>query len=141
MDPPLPPSPPKNTAQPPLPPTPPHAGLAPNPPSSEPLPPGVDPKDMPYSLPTTALEPTAVVYAAAAQQTNPIYAATIGDRGSIALPILDHRTALIQGQLLHYPTYHHLHNVRMQEATIYWDCRLNLFVKIRNENNQIHVEI
>lgn len=112
VDPPLPPSPPKNATQPPLPPNPPHPTIVPNPPSSEPLPPGVDPKDMPaYPLPAvTALEPS-VVYAGTTRQPNQIYTATLAERG-IAVPLIDHRSAIIQGQLMHYPTYQHLHNVR-----------------------------
>nr|XP_046481673.1 formin-binding protein 4-like isoform X1 [Neodiprion pinetum] len=109
VDPPLPSSPPKNPSQPPLPPTPPHPAVIPNPPSSEPLPPGVDPKDMPYPLPAVTAVEQSVVYPGPTQQTNPIYAATISDRG-IAVPIIDHRSTIIQGQLMHYPTYQHLHN-------------------------------
>ncbi|XP_046746621.1 RNA-binding protein 42-like [Diprion similis] len=115
VDPPLPSSPPKNPSQPPLPPTPPHPAVVPNAPSSEPLPPGVDPKDMPYPLPAVTAIEQSVVYPGPTQQTNPIYAATIGDRG-IAVPIIDHRSTIIQGQLMHYPTYQHLHNQAMIAA-------------------------
>lgn len=74
---------------------------------SEPLPPGVDSPDLSYSLSASAMDST-VLYTAAAQQTNPIYAATLG---SAAVPLLAHHTALMQGQLMHYPAYHPLHNV------------------------------
>ncbi|XP_012280309.1 formin-binding protein 4 isoform X2 [Orussus abietinus] len=68
---------------------------------------GVDPPDMPYTLAASALESN-LLYTATSQQTNPIYAATIGNPG---LPLLNHHTALMQGQLMHYPAYHqHLHN-------------------------------
>ncbi|XP_048514272.1 formin-binding protein 4-like isoform X2 [Athalia rosae] len=115
--PPLPPAPSSDLSQPPLPPNPPCSTHTPNPPNGEPLPPGVDPKDMPYTLPVTTMEPGAVIYnAGSAQRTNPIYAATIGNRGIATLPIIDHRSAIIQGQLMHYPAYQHLHNQAMIAA-------------------------
>ncbi|XP_015609403.1 formin-binding protein 4 isoform X2 [Cephus cinctus] len=109
VNPPLPPSPPK-PSQPPLPP---YSPLVQNPPNSEPLPPGVDAPDITYPMANSALEPT-VLYTAATQQTNPIYAATIGDT---AVPIIDHHAAIMQGQLMHYPAYHqHLHNAIIAAA-------------------------
>lgn len=92
---------PAETVQPPLPPSPPKVSKSAN---NEPLPPGVDAPEMPYALPPSVLE-SGVLYAASPHQTNPIYAATMGNA------ILTHHTALMQGQLLHYPAYHHLHNV------------------------------
>jgi hypothetical protein len=77
-------------------------------PRAEPLPPGVDPPEITYTLPASALE-ASVLYGT--QQTNPIYAATLAGTG---IPILSHHhTALMQSQLMHYnPAYHqHLHNV------------------------------
>ncbi|XP_051156262.1 formin-binding protein 4-like isoform X2 [Leptopilina boulardi] len=91
------------TSQPPLPPSPPKVIK-----SNEPLPPGVDPPEIPYALPATVLE-SGVLYAATPHQTNPIYAATMGNA------ILTHHTALMQGQLLHYPAYH-LHNQALVAA-------------------------
>ena len=90
------------TIQPPLPPSSPKPLKSTN----EPLPPGVDPPDVPYALPASLLGP-GVLYAAAQHQNNPIYAATMGNA------ILTHHTALMQSQLMHYPAYHHLHNVIM----------------------------
>lgn len=91
------------TPQPPLPPSPPKVSK-----TNEPLPPGVDPPEIPYALPATVLE-SGVLYAATPHQTNPIYAATMGNA------ILTHHTALMQGQLLHYPAYH-LHNPALVAA-------------------------
>ncbi|XP_033214231.1 formin-binding protein 4-like isoform X2 [Belonocnema kinseyi] len=97
---------PAETVQPPLPPSPPKASKSGN---NEPLPPGVDAPEMPYALAPSVLE-SGVLYAASPHQTNPIYAATMGNA------ILQHHTALMQGQLLHYPAYHHLHNQALVAA-------------------------
>lgn len=105
VNPPLPPSPP-NSSQPPLPPHPP-TPLAPNPPHSEPLPPGVDPPDMTYPMAAPTIGSN-MLYTATSQQSNPIYAATLGDP---TVPIIDHHAAIMQGQIIHYPAYHqHLHS-------------------------------
>ena len=102
VNPPLPPSPTKS-AQPPLPPP---LPTVTNPSNSEPLPPGVDPPEMPFTIAAPNIE-TTMLYTTTGPQSNPIYAATIADP-----TMLSHHTALMQGQLLHYPTYHqHLHNV------------------------------
>lgn len=83
---------------------------SPNPPLNEPSPPGVDSPDLTYSLPTPSMEST-VLYTAASQQSNQIYAATLGNA---AVPLLAHHTALMQSQLMHYPGYHPLHNVSVK---------------------------
>lgn len=72
----------------------------------EPLPPGVD-------LPETSYEAATlkgIIYNAASQQSNAIYAPSIGDP---TIPILSHHQAgLLQEPFVHYPAFHqHLHNV------------------------------
>ncbi|KAL0110406.1 hypothetical protein PUN28_013797 [Cardiocondyla obscurior] len=70
----------------------------------EPLPPGVDLPDTPYE--STPLK--GILYNAASQQTNAIYAHSIADR---TIPILSHQAGLLQEPFVHYPTFHqHLHN-------------------------------
>ncbi|XP_011269281.2 uncharacterized protein LOC105259194 [Camponotus floridanus] len=71
----------------------------------EPLPPGVD-------LPETSYEAATlkgIIYNAASQQSNAIYAPSIGDP---TIPILSHHQAgLLQEPFVHYPAFHqHLHN-------------------------------
>ena len=77
----------------------------------EPLPPGVDPPELSYTLPASALE-AGVLYGA--QQTNPIYAATLAGAGIPILSSHHPHTALMSGHhLMQYNSaYHqHLHNV------------------------------
>ena len=98
-------------------------------PVTEPLPPGVDPPEIAYTLPASALE-AGVLYGA--QQTNPIYAATLAGAGIPLLP--HHHTALMQGQLMHYnPAYHqHLHNVSTRTIPLKrvasWKTLINVFI-------------
>ncbi|XP_072756609.1 uncharacterized protein [Anoplolepis gracilipes] len=70
----------------------------------EPLPPGVD-------LPETSYEAATlkgIIYNAASQQSNAIYAPSIGDP---TIPILSHHQGLLQESFVHYPAFHqHLHN-------------------------------
>lgn len=71
----------------------------------EPLPPGVD-------LPETSYEAATlkgIIYNAASQPSNAIYAPSIADP---TIPILSHQAGLLQEPFVHYPTFHqHLHNV------------------------------
>ncbi|XP_018371537.1 PREDICTED: formin-binding protein 4-like isoform X1 [Trachymyrmex cornetzi] len=70
----------------------------------EPLPPGVD-------LPETSYEAATlkgIIYNAASQPSNAIYAPSIADP---TIPILSHQAGLLQEPFVHYPTFHqHLHN-------------------------------
>lgn len=76
---------------------------------AEPLPPGVDSPEISYPLAGTPLEQTVIFTTAPHQQTNAsLYAAA-----ALQDPTLmgHHHQALLQSQLVHYPTYHqHLHN-------------------------------
>ncbi|KAL6438012.1 hypothetical protein ACFW04_004351 [Cataglyphis niger] len=71
----------------------------------EPLPPGVDLSETSYETATLK----GIIYNAASQQSNAIYAPSIGDP---TIPILSHHQAgLLQEPFVHYPTFHqHLHN-------------------------------
>ncbi|OXU22635.1 hypothetical protein TSAR_013641 [Trichomalopsis sarcophagae] len=105
-------------------------------PLTEPLPPGVDPPEIAYTLPASALE-AGVLYGA--QQTNPIYAATLAGAG---IPLLSHHhTALMQGQLMHYnPAYHqHLHNQALVAARLQGQEAVQFMVEYARvyENNQV----
>lgn len=96
-------------------------------PKNEPLPPGVDPPELAYTLPTSALEACGLY---GAQQTNPIYAATLAGAAA-GIPLLSHtHTALMQGQLaMHYnPAYHqHLHNVTYLLFIYFAYCNKTIF--------------
>ncbi|XP_050450317.1 formin-binding protein 4-like isoform X2 [Cataglyphis hispanica] len=71
----------------------------------EPLPPGVDLSETSYETATLK----GIIYNAASQQSNAIYAPSIGDP---TIPILSHHQAgLLQEPFVHYPAFHqHLHN-------------------------------
>ncbi|XP_058796412.1 formin-binding protein 4-like [Phymastichus coffea] len=99
----------------------------------------VEPAEIAYTLPTSALE-AGVLYGA--QQTNPIYAATLA--GAAGIPLLSHpHTALMQGQLMHYtPAYHqHLHNQALvarlsgQEAVAQF--MVAEYARVYDQNNQV----
>ncbi|XP_011864737.1 PREDICTED: formin-binding protein 4-like [Vollenhovia emeryi] len=70
----------------------------------EPLPPGVDLPDTSYEAATLK----GLIYNAASQPSNAIYAPSIADP---TIPILSHQAGLLQEPFVHYPTFHqHLHN-------------------------------
>ncbi|XP_014217950.1 MHC class II regulatory factor RFX1 [Copidosoma floridanum] len=112
----------------------------------EPLPPGVDSPEVAYTLPASALE-AGVLYGA--QQTNPIYAATLaGAAAAAGIPLLQHHhhhhhTALMQGQLVHYNSaYHqHLHNQALVAARLTGQEAVQFMVAAEYarvyENNQV----
>lgn len=73
--------------------------------SMEPLPPGVDLPDTSYEAATLK----GIIYNAASQQGNALYAPSITDP---TIPILGHQAGLLQEPFVHYPAFHqHLHNV------------------------------
>ncbi|XP_024872545.1 uncharacterized protein LOC112455076 isoform X2 [Temnothorax curvispinosus] len=78
--------------------------IPPNPANMEPLPPGVDLPDTSYEAATLK----GIIYNAASQPSNAIYAPSIADP---TIPILSHQAGLLQEPFVHYPTFHqHLHN-------------------------------
>lgn len=78
--------------------------IPPNHANMEPLPPGVDLPDTSYEAATLK----GIIYNAASQQGNALYAPSIADP---TLPILSHQAGLLQEQFVHYPFHQHLHNV------------------------------
>lgn len=79
--------------------------IPPNHANMEPLPPGVDLPDTSYEAATLK----GIIYNAASQPSNAIYAPSIADP---TIPILSHQASLLQESFVHYPTFHqHLHNV------------------------------
>ncbi|XP_067203189.1 formin-binding protein 4-like isoform X2 [Linepithema humile] len=82
----------------------PQTTIPPNHAHMEPLPPGVDLPDTSYEAATLK----GIIYNAASQQSNAIYAPSISDP---TIPILSHQAGLLQEPFVHYPAFHqHLHN-------------------------------
>ncbi|XP_011696542.1 PREDICTED: formin-binding protein 4-like isoform X2 [Wasmannia auropunctata] len=80
------------------------SSIPPNHVNMEPLPPGVDLPDTSYEAATLK----GIIYNAASQPSNAIYAPSIADP---TIPILSHQAGLLQEPFVHYPTFHqHLHN-------------------------------
>ncbi|XP_036146449.1 formin-binding protein 4 isoform X2 [Monomorium pharaonis] len=80
------------------------SSIPPNHANIEPLPPGVDLPDTSYEAATLK----GIIYNAASQPSNAIYAPSIADP---TIPILSHQAGLLQEPFVHYPTFHqHLHN-------------------------------